>query len=356
MVHYAECSGCRRARIAGLFRRDVRGGKLRRLRQLPLARARPSTARSRRRSSSPASIASASRPGSAWGSTTSIEVLTGADTEKIRRWGHEQLSTYGIGKEHSRPEWAAIGRELVRLGYLRQTRGEVQRAGADARGPGARSRSARRSPSPNRSAPRNRRRIASGEIACDEALFERLRQLRKRLADERGVPPYIVFSDVSLRQMARDYPGQRARVRPHQRRGREETAGVRGRVPGGDRRALASQPAPDLRRGFLCRPRARFPAGRGWGDRPGDAAPVSRRGIRRADRRAAHADTGTIYGHLAEAVAGGRADRLEPVLHAGQQREVAAAFKRIGPGSLSPCSSRWAGATTTAGCGSFARP
>jgi len=50
-----------------------------------------------------------------------VEVLTGADTEKIRKWDHAQLSTYGIGKEHSRPEWAAIGRELVRLGFLRQT-------------------------------------------------------------------------------------------------------------------------------------------------------------------------------------------------------------------------------------------
>src|SRR5258708_34225841 len=45
-----------------------------------------------------------------------------------------------------------------------------------------------------------------GEITCDEALFERLRQLRKRLADERDVPAYIVFSDVALRQMARHYP------------------------------------------------------------------------------------------------------------------------------------------------------
>ncbi|HYG34653.1 MAG TPA: DNA helicase RecQ, partial [Clostridia bacterium] len=50
-----------------------------------------------------------------------IEVLTGAETEKVRRWGHDQLSTYGIGTEHSRPEWAAFGRELIRLGYLRQT-------------------------------------------------------------------------------------------------------------------------------------------------------------------------------------------------------------------------------------------
>ncbi len=46
----------------------------------------------------------------------------------------------------------------------------------------------------------------SGEITCDEELFERLRQLRKTLADERNVPAYIVFSDVSLRQMARNYP------------------------------------------------------------------------------------------------------------------------------------------------------
>ena len=45
-----------------------------------------------------------------------------------------------------------------------------------------------------------------GEIACDETLFERLRALRKSLADERGVLPYIVFSDVALRQMARNYP------------------------------------------------------------------------------------------------------------------------------------------------------
>ncbi len=46
----------------------------------------------------------------------------------------------------------------------------------------------------------------AGEIACDEELFERLRQLRKTLADERFVPAYIVFSDVALRQMARYYP------------------------------------------------------------------------------------------------------------------------------------------------------
>ena len=49
-----------------------------------------------------------------------VEVLNGADTEKIRKFNHQSLSTYGIGDEHSRAEWAAIGRELVRLGLLFQ--------------------------------------------------------------------------------------------------------------------------------------------------------------------------------------------------------------------------------------------
>src|SRR4029450_1120723 len=49
-------------------------------------------------------------------------------------------------------------------------------------------------------------RIKGGAIECDEVLFERLRVLRRQFADERGVPAYIIFSDVSLREMARTYP------------------------------------------------------------------------------------------------------------------------------------------------------
>lgn len=134
-----------------------------------------------------------------------IEVLTGAETEKIRRWGHEQLSTYGIGKEHSRPAWAAIGRELIRLGYLRQTADRLSVIEITTQGMTMlkqRQKVTLTKPVAGHAAKTHR----VGEIACDEGLFERLRQLRKQLADEHGVPPYIVFSDVALRQMARDYP------------------------------------------------------------------------------------------------------------------------------------------------------
>src|SRR5580658_5314714 len=49
-----------------------------------------------------------------------VEVLCGADTEKVRKFGHQNLSTYNIGGEHTRAEWGAIGRELARLGLLFQ--------------------------------------------------------------------------------------------------------------------------------------------------------------------------------------------------------------------------------------------
>jgi ATP-dependent DNA helicase RecQ len=149
-----------------------------------------------------------------------IEVLTGADTERIRKWKHEQLSTYGIGREHSRAEWQAIGRELQRLGYLRQAAGDFPTVELTDEGIAAlksRTRIALTRPMavPEEAArdPRRSRPKRAGEIACDEALFEMLRSLRRELADARNVPAYVVFGDVTLRQMARDYPTREAEMR-----------------------------------------------------------------------------------------------------------------------------------------------
>ncbi len=135
-----------------------------------------------------------------------LDVLTGHETESVKKWGHEKISTFDIGSEHKLPEWQAIGRELIRLGYLRQRMDKFNVVEVTEEG---------------RALLRERRKVVLtkpiavatkqkasrvGDISCDEALFEKLRQLRRRLADELNVPSYIVFSDVSLRQMARDYP------------------------------------------------------------------------------------------------------------------------------------------------------
>ncbi|MBI1841173.1 MAG: HRDC domain-containing protein, partial [Verrucomicrobia bacterium] len=146
-----------------------------------------------------------------------IEVLTGANTVKVRDYGHAALSTYGIGRDWDRAQWATLGRELIRLGLLFQDPArshvvELTAAGRDAlksRAPILVSRRPRRPEAPGAAlvdpvAAKFSR--PTGAIACDETLFESLRSLRKRLADERDVPAYIIFSDVALRQIARVYP------------------------------------------------------------------------------------------------------------------------------------------------------
>jgi ATP-dependent DNA helicase RecQ len=136
-----------------------------------------------------------------------VEVLCGAETEKIRKWGHDDLSTYGIGGEHKRAEWAAIGRELIRRGYLWQDTGKFSTVDLSEDGFAfLTSKESLELTRPVSVPDRKEKKHRDGEIECDEALFERLRSLRKQIADDRGVPPYIIFSDVSLRQMARYYP------------------------------------------------------------------------------------------------------------------------------------------------------
>ena len=148
------------------------------------------------------------------GLTHVVDVLLGAAHEKIRRWKHDELSTYGIGKEHMRQEWLAIGRELIRLGLLSQTASKFSIVELTAEGWAVlnerKSVTLSRQVAPPPAAPRSvsslTRAERNGAIVCDEALFERLRRLRRTLADARNVPAYVVFSDVSLRQMARDLP------------------------------------------------------------------------------------------------------------------------------------------------------
>jgi ATP-dependent DNA helicase RecQ len=136
-----------------------------------------------------------------------VEVLCGAETEKIRKWKHQTLSTYKIGTEHSRAEWSAIGRELVRLGLLSQNAAKFNIVELTEGGRAALKSRQKITLTKPVAAPDDRPdKHRAGEIVCDEALFEKLRQLRKRIADERGMPPYIIFSDVSLRQMSRFYP------------------------------------------------------------------------------------------------------------------------------------------------------
>ena len=133
------------------------------------------------------------------------EVLTGSSAEKILRWRHDQLSTYGIGKEHPVTRWLEIGRQLARQGLLALETGTFPTVSVTDAGRAVLRERATVTLSRLLTAVKpGSRRV--GAVDCDDGLFDALRALRKRLADEAGVPPYVVFSDVTLRHLARDYP------------------------------------------------------------------------------------------------------------------------------------------------------
>jgi superfamily II DNA helicase RecQ len=133
--------------------------------------------------------------------------LTGTDTDNVRKWQHEKLSTFGIGQEHDSTKWKTIGRELVRLGLIEQRLEKFKFTVLALTDNGLDVLKRRKSVMLTKPASAPERSVRrAGAIACDEILFDRLRELRKRLADERALHPDIIFSDVALRQMARDYP------------------------------------------------------------------------------------------------------------------------------------------------------
>ena len=146
------------------------------------------------------------KSGFAFGLNHIVEVLTGADTEAIRQRGHNEISTYGIGRELKRDAWQAVGRELLRLGFVEVAPGKfatLQVTGAGREALRARTAITLTKP-PDK--PESKAKQRAGAIECDEALFEDLRLVRRNLADERNVPAYVIFSDVALREMARSYP------------------------------------------------------------------------------------------------------------------------------------------------------
>jgi ATP-dependent DNA helicase RecQ len=142
-----------------------------------------------------------------------IEVLVGADTEKITRWGHQQLSTYGIGKDLPRPAWASVGRELIRLGYIGIDEGEYATLHVSESGMAVLRARTPITLTKTLDLPKAKRVTRrEGDVECDEILFERLRTLRRKLADERSVPAYVIFGDTTLRAMARSYPDRVERM------------------------------------------------------------------------------------------------------------------------------------------------
>jgi ATP-dependent DNA helicase RecQ len=146
------------------------------------------------------------RTGMRFGVSYLVDVLTGKEQERIRRFGHDRLSTYGIGKELSAPQWKSVYRQLVAAGLVTvdmEAHGALkltERSRPVLRG----EQDIRLRRDPERRRPVREARASRAEIPLDpeaRALWERLRARRRALAEEQNVPPYVIFGDATLREM-----------------------------------------------------------------------------------------------------------------------------------------------------------
>lgn len=147
------------------------------------------------------------RVGQRFGLGYIVDVLRGSNNQRIREYGHDKLSVYGIGKDKSQEHWVSVLRQMIHLGLITQNianysalqltesarpvlRGELPLQLAVPRIQNVK--------------PRQTARSYGGNY--DKKLFAKLRKLRKSIADEDNIPPFVVFNDATLIEMAEQCP------------------------------------------------------------------------------------------------------------------------------------------------------
>jgi ATP-dependent DNA helicase RecQ len=134
------------------------------------------------------------------------DILLGSENEKVLRWEHNKLSTYGIGKELTKKQWMHIARQLLTLGYLEQE-GEYHTFRLTGKALEAlRKRETILGVLQETTERVKQTGLKKKKIEYNNALFAMLRQKRKEMADQSGVAPYVIFPDQTLIEMAAYYP------------------------------------------------------------------------------------------------------------------------------------------------------
>lgn len=153
------------------------------------------------------------RTGQTFGMHHVIAVLRGLNHQKIRQYGHDQLGVYGIGKEQSQDYWVSVIRQLIHLGLIKQNivNNSALQLTEEAR-PVLRSEVKLELATPRLTFSASAYSQKQASIRYDKDLFARLRFLRKQIADKENIPPYVVFNDATLEEMAQFTPTTKAEM------------------------------------------------------------------------------------------------------------------------------------------------
>ena len=143
-----------------------------------------------------------------------IDVVMGADTKRVRELGHDSVKTFGAGRDKDKNHWRFIVNELLAQEFVKQEGDRYPVLKLTAKGSGALTGTGQvfglKREETRKSA--GKRKIAEAG-GYDHTLFERLRGVRKKIAEEQHVPPYVIFSDKTLHEMCRHFPASASAMR-----------------------------------------------------------------------------------------------------------------------------------------------
>lgn len=199
VVNYASAHACRRRQLLGYFGEqfghapcgncDVCAGKVERTdatRDAQIA------------------LSAIVRTGQRFGFGHVIDVITGAETDRVRALGHDTLKTYGVGADHSRPYWRRVLDNLLAQGLAGLDDGEYPTLQITEQALPVLKGQAQffMSEAQAEIRPRRRKTTAATPVSDGGPLFEKLRDLRTTLAKKHSVPAYVIFTDTTLRELA----------------------------------------------------------------------------------------------------------------------------------------------------------
>jgi len=199
LVDYAETAGCRRIPLIRYFGEDYREERCGMCDNCE----KPSDSLIDVTVLAQKFLSCAKRVNERFGINHCIDILRGSESEKILKFNHQELSTYGIGKELSKKQWQHLSRQFIRNGLIMQDAGDFGTIKVTPRG-----HDVLRGAITVAGSLYDEKSENGGKITAeyDRELFELLRRKRKELADAANVPAYIIFSDRSLAEMATYYP------------------------------------------------------------------------------------------------------------------------------------------------------
>jgi len=158
------------------------------------------------------------RTGARFGQAYIVDVLLGVESDRVSQFGHDQISTWGIGKEHDNRTWRAILRQLIALRFI-----DVDLTGHGGLSIGEAGRQFLRDKPllklrvPSAPRPTSRDKVSGKAVSAtipegDRALFQALREKRSEIARAQSLPPYVIFHDKTLIELAAARPSSRAEM------------------------------------------------------------------------------------------------------------------------------------------------